>query len=446
MNVHDAKNGSIWYYNTIIVYCWEAVSMPSLSKSIVVNVEANYIETYLKQRGLVRTDAESGQELNYWVDSLFKENKIDILEFEKFLFEELFWGKRKSIRIYKLDNVNKLKLPDDWLLIFEEKYNVNSLNFINILGTIPDNEQMLKIAAVVSEENYKGEFSKLQILFVKRVEVYERKQLLESIAYIPVEIDFVKKTLSLKVWNRNSLQADYRPDELFEHIRSILLWSFNVKTKSYGFKHKKVLYNMSRGLIADIYEKIPAYNKIEKLADLISNFEQEIYRNVELENTIEEDEKIILPKGVLDFGDELYKLIEKLTVCDYFFDRSYEEIWNMGVDAIIAKIRFNDAEHVLTSLSGEATEVPIFCTKTFMALIKSMEDAEVVERIWISKNRTRGKLDLRYDATNEEFLGIMVLSNIRFKEDDLLAAVEIYRSYESKVIKQITAENRRNVV
>lgn len=420
--------------------------MPTLSKSIVINVESNYIETYLKQKGLVRTENESGQELNYWVDSLFKEKKIDVSEFERFLFEELFWGKRKTIRIYKLDNSNKVKLAQDWLPILNEKYNINSLNFTNILGTIPDKEQRLKIAAVVSEENYKGELSKLQILFVKMVEIYEKSSNVESTAYIPVDIDFVKKTICLKVWNRTALQPDYRPDELFEHIKSILLWTFNVKTKTFGLQHKKVLYNMSRGLIADIYEKIPAYSRIAQVSDIIKNFEQDIYKNIKLENTEEANGKIILSKGVLDFEDEIHKLIEKLTVCDYFFDRSYEEIWNMGVDVIIAKIRFNDAEHVLTSLSGEATEVPIFCTKTFMALIKSMEDAEVVERIWISKNRIRGKLDLRYDATNDEYLGIMILSNIRFKEEDLLAALEIYRGYESKVIGQITAEDKRDVV
>ena len=78
--------------------------MPSLSQSIIVNVEEKYIENYLKKKGFTRTEDENGQELKYWVDSLLNNEKINIEEFEEFLFNELFWGKRKTIQIYKLDN------------------------------------------------------------------------------------------------------------------------------------------------------------------------------------------------------------------------------------------------------------------------------------------------------------------------------------------------------
>lgn len=65
--------------------------MPSLSQSIVVNVGAQYIETYLKSLGFQRTDEERGKEIKYWVDDLLKEKKIVIDDFEDFLFKELFW-------------------------------------------------------------------------------------------------------------------------------------------------------------------------------------------------------------------------------------------------------------------------------------------------------------------------------------------------------------------
>jgi hypothetical protein len=149
----------------------------------------------------------------------------------------------------------------------------------------------------------------------------------------------------------------------------------------------------------------------------------------------------------MDIKEELNKVLERLCISDFFFDVPYEEVWGIdGIDTIISKIRFNDVEHVLTSLSGEASEVPIFCTRTFMALQKSMEDAKTVERLWIVKNRNRGKLHLSYDATKEEFLGIRILSNIRFKEEDLIAAEEIYNHYEAGVVTDVTTENQRSVV
>ena len=170
-------------------------------------------------------------------------------------------------------------------------------------------------------------------------------------------------------------------------------------------------------------------------------------KNLPLKNKKEVGSNYSISKGVLDFEDELQKALEKLCVSDFFYDIPYEMVWEMeGIDTIISKIRFNDVEHILTSLSGEASEVPIFCTKTFMALKKSMEDAETVERLWIVKNRSRGKLSLSYDATKEEFLAIRILSNIRFKQKDLLAAEEIYNQYETGANTKLTTENQRIVV
>lgn len=81
-----------------------------------------------------------------------------------------------------------------------------------------------------------------------------------------------------------------------------------------------------------------------------------------------------------------------------------------------------------------------------MSLKKSMEDAELVEKLWIAKERSRGRLALKYDASKDEYLGILILSNIRFKQADLNLALEIYRSYGSEKTKQTTEENRRYVV
>ena len=203
---------------------------------------------------------------------------------------------------------------------------------------------------------------------------------------------------------------------------------------------------MSQGLINDIYQKIPAYTKIPLLEEKIKKFEQTVFSALPLINKCETNEEVSIKAGVLDFNDEIHKVIEKLTVSDYFYDMSYEEVWNMEIDTIISRIRFNDVEHVLTSLSGEDSDMPVFCTKTFMSLKKSMEDAELVEKLWIEKERSRGRLALKYDASKDDYLGILILNNIRFKQADLNTTLEIYRSYGSEKVKQTTEENRRYVI
>ena len=81
-----------------------------------------------------------------------------------------------------------------------------------------------------------------------------------------------------------------------------------------------------------------------------------------------------------------------------------------------------------------------------MVLKKSLEDAEMVERLWVEKRRSKGRLSLSFDATKEEYFSVRVLSGIRFKEEDLIVAEEIYKQYESGDIAETWNQDKRNVV
>lgn len=81
-----------------------------------------------------------------------------------------------------------------------------------------------------------------------------------------------------------------------------------------------------------------------------------------------------------------------------------------------------------------------------MVLKKSLEDAEMVERLWVEKSRSKGRLRLSFDATKEEYFSVRVLSGIRFKEEDLIVAEEIYKQYESGDIAETWNQDKRNVV
>lgn len=194
--------------------------MPSLSQSIITNVEESYIQLYLKKKGFVQTDEEKGQELKYWVDNLLKDKKINVEEFEEFLFNELFWGKRKTIRVYKLDKVKNYKYPGDWELPLEEKYNVVSINFSDILGMIPNCEETRKIVAIRSEENIKGELTRIRLLFACYIQINGARGYKDSVSYIPVEIDFNKKIMLIKAWARQQIaHEEHKADNLMEHIK-----------------------------------------------------------------------------------------------------------------------------------------------------------------------------------------------------------------------------------
>lgn len=418
--------------------------MPSLSQSIIVNVEEKYIENYLKKKGFTRTEDENGKELKYWVDSLLNNEKINIEEFEEFLFNELFWGKRKTIQIYKLDNVKDYKYPEDWEVPLAEKYNVDSTNFCDILCSIPSREEPRKIAAIYSEENIKGELIRIRVLFVCYIQLNGEKGYKDSVAYIPVELDFSRKIMIIKAWTRQRIAHDeHKAENLMLHIKKLLGSEFKVRTRSYLAEHKKVLFSMSKNLIYEAYSHVPTYNEIGKIDDVVRSFVEKTLGGLSLRNVeVGKNGVHVLTDGVMDFEAEIRNVIEALTISDYFFDRDFNEIWKMGLEAVVARIKFNDEEKVLTSLSGENTSTPIFCTKTFMSLKNRMEESERIETLWITMDRKKGNLNLKFDASNMEYLEILIKYGIRFNETDMNSALDIYEKYESEHNQQIAEESK----
>ena len=139
---------------------------------------------------------------------------------------------------------------------------------------------------------------------------------------------------------------------------------------------------MSKSLIYEAYSHVPTYNEIESIDGVIKNFIEETLSGLSLRNVeVNEQGKLVLAEGVMDFEAEVRNVLEGLAISDYFFDRDFDEIWKMGLEAVVARVKFNDEERVLTSLSGENTSAPIFCTKTFMSLKNRMEEAERIETL-----------------------------------------------------------------
>ena len=407
--------------------------MFSFSQSIIVNIGEDYIRTYLRQQGLTQAEEEKGQELRYWIDGLLREGKINNNEFQEFLLEELFYGKRKTIRVFKLDKCRNYKYPKDWEKVLKEKYHLDSFNFVDIMGSIPKKDDTDRIVACQAEVNNKGELTKLRLLFGYYIQLESNSGVRDSSSYVPVEIDFVKEQMVLKAWTRNKVLGEqYKADSLLDHTRKMLEINFNVCVKSYSNKHKKALFDMSQKLITDAYSHLPNYNMIDELDASLDYFIKETLSKLDIENITEDEEgNPLLIEGVMDYKGELRNVVEGLVVSDYFYKRKFEELWELGLDVILARVKFNDRENVLTTLKGENTSAPIFCTKTFMSIKNRMEETEQIEGLWITiNNRKKGKLNLKYDASNADYLELLIRYGLRFNEDDMNLAMENYEKYE----------------
>lgn len=407
-----------------------------LTKAIIDNINmssANYIEIFLREQNLQRTSSEEGMDTRSWVNLLLQSGRLNEDTFERFLQEELFYGKRKQIRVYKLEDCRKYVYASDWTKGLERYSDGQSENFSNILGMQPNEEHPRKIVFASMKKNEQAELENIKILFACFIQVsIGRDKFEDSCSYIPVEIDFRRKRMTMKAWQRHNIAWEwYKTDALLDDILDILNKSFQIEVEAFGINHKKVLYAMSRNLINDAYLKIPAFGEVANLKETISNFSNDIIHTLPLKNKVlngSGDES--LQSGVMNFEAELRNVVESLTINDYFFQKDFSEIWDMGLEAIVARIRFNDKERVLTSLKGENTVTPIFVTKTFMTLRERMNESEMVDTIWIATDRDKGNLNLRYDSSNSEYLEIWVRYGIRFCGNDMNAALRIYDKYE----------------
>lgn len=302
-------------------------TMLTLSGKIVVNIEASYIETYLRKKGHVRTEEQKAKRVEYWVNDLIVQKELDVQAFEDFLYDELFFGKRKCIRIYHLDFLNKIRNPRDWASNLNRVFGQSELNFNSILTTIPSKEEPEKIAAITSETDYKGNLSKIQILLVRYAETWEEGRINETCSYYPVEIDLKKEIMNIKAWNRQGLTENYKTEEYMDRIVGLLSSNFDVITRNYMSEHKKALHNMSQGIVADLYSKIPAFNEIQNIEQESGEFEKKVLEKLSLKH-LDEQEEGLIPKYVFDFQEELKKVMEKLCICDYFYDVQHETaVW-----------------------------------------------------------------------------------------------------------------------
>ncbi len=157
-----------------------------------------------------------------------------------------FWEKEKLFGCIDLKKKD-YKFPTDREDSLVKHYDLDSIDFCNILNTIPNEKETRKIAAVCSEENAKGELLKIKLLFVFYIEINEERNIKSTTAYIPVELNFQTKTMLIKAWTRQHVDYEpYKAGKLIQRVKDLLEMECKISTRNYGITHKRVLFNMSK--------------------------------------------------------------------------------------------------------------------------------------------------------------------------------------------------------
>jgi hypothetical protein len=404
-----------------------------ISNSIIVNIGEESIKPFLKEKGVSSEKLANGQNVENLISDLLDIKQLNVADVKDFFFNELMFGKRRYIRVFNLDKIKKLMYEEDWYDILNKEYNIPSLEFNSIISTLVSVDEPNKIAAIHTEYNEKKEINRISILFVYHIAIKGKGN---SCCYIPVEFDLMNKLIVIKAWRRQGIADDekYKPAYLMDKT---ILWfekNLNYSIKSMSDKHKETLYSMNKGLVKELFDKIPSYGDAIQLDKDIDNFSDSILKKMNLENRkLEKDGTYSLPIGVMDIKDELLKLTQRIAVSDYFMKREYDEVWNMGISAIVNSVKFNDNEDVLAVVSGAEKRKPVFCSKSFLVLLKSIEESKTVDTIWIAFKYDNKTMRINYDASkNDYYLEIGVLSSQRdFTQKEFEYIWEVLTRYES---------------
>ncbi|KEI91110.1 MULTISPECIES: hypothetical protein [Clostridium] len=404
-----------------------------ISNSIVVNIGEEVIKPFLKEKGVSNEKLVNGKSAENLISDLIDNKQLNIDDVKYFFFQELMFGKRRYMRIFNLDKSNKIMYEEDWYDVLNKEYNIPSLEFNNIISTLVSVDEPKKIAAIHTEYNEKREINKISILFVCYIAMKSKGN---SCCYIPVEFDLMNKLIVIKAWRRQGIADDekYKPAHLMDKTIAWFEKNLNYSKKSMSDKHKKTLYSMNKGLVTELFDKIPSYEDSIELDKDIDNFSYSILKKMNLENRkLEKDGTYSLPIGVMDIKDELLKLIQRIAVSDYFMNREYDEVWNMGISAIVNSVKFNDRENVLAVVSGEEKRKPVFCSKSFLVLLKSIEESKAVDTIWIAFKYDNKTIRINYDASKDDYyLEIGLLSSQRyFTQKEFEYIWEVLTRYES---------------
>ena len=175
---------------------------------IIENIRKNELRLYLKSQGIEKKSDEEEQKFEEWLSDIIDNEKIDIDSINDCIWDELMYGNRRLIRVYKLKATRKIKYENDWSRFLEE-FNCSGLNFNNIIQTTISDEgennggEKLKVCGI--KTNFENdEIKYLDILFLYSMKIKDKltNSLEKFYSYIPVTLDLNKKLMIIKVWNK----------------------------------------------------------------------------------------------------------------------------------------------------------------------------------------------------------------------------------------------------
>lgn len=310
-----------------------------VSRLIIENIRENIIRTYLKEHGIEQKNDKKSQNFEEWLSDIIDNGKIDIDSINDCIWDELMYGNRRLIRVYKLKAIRKIKDEGDWDK-FLKAFNCPGLDFNNIIQTTTFKEgEKLKVCGIKTCFEC-GKIKCLDILFLYSMKIKDKltNSLEEFYSYIPVTFDLNKKLLIIKVWNKEQANDGDTPYEQLGYVVNKIMDEVDCEISTKIKSSQEVLYEMSKDLFNEFFIHLPNNNALEKKKCKLAEVTNLLLEGIQLENSKIVDGLKTMNNEVINVDDELYKLTQQIALYDYLKNNNMDSLLE-NTDRYISRIR-----------------------------------------------------------------------------------------------------------
>lgn len=409
-----------------------------VSRLIIENIRKNELRLYLKSQGIERKSDKEEQKFEEWLSDIIDNKKIDIDSINNRIWDELMYGNRRLIRVYKLKATRKIKCESDWSE-FLKAFNCQGLNFNNIIQTTISDEgennggEKLKVCGI--KTNFEdGKIKYLDILFLYSMKIKDKSNnsLEKFYSYIPVTLDLNKKLMIIKVWNKEQADTGDTPYEQLDYVVDRIIDKFDFEVSTIIKDSQEVLYKMSKDLFNEFFISLPNSETLEEKKCKLAEVTNLLLDGIQLDNSEIVGGLKTMNKEVINVDDELYKLIQQIALYDYLKENDMDSLLK-NTARYISRIRFSDIDNLTASLNSEDGKKCIFDAKTFMSIRNSLDLVKRIVTVVVSYKEHSGKgvLQVKYDAADNRYICIHILNNRYYNNEDFEMVWRLYEDYES---------------
>ena len=415
-------------------------------KELLENVSTLKLNRFLNEHKITNEQKAQFPDQRVMLETFVLEGIISIEDLNHFFYDELLYGQHRLMRVYFLSakTCSDLTRKETWTQ-FLKKFGIADVDYNQIVETIPMRTESLKVAKM-QEERVAGFLVKINIVFVFSMLKMTTQSVETECSYIPVTIDLRERCLIIKVWNQNGTTPDSRPTAQLDLVYNTLKESLEVENeKERDVDPQNVLYDMSKELFNIFFERLPNIQEINGKRQQLGEVIDILLRNIPLKHVKQKDGQLYMPEGIIDLEEELYKLIQQTALYDYREDYTLESLLPQE-EKYVSKIRFSDRDNLSANLMGENGVECIYDTKTFMCIRDSLDIVQRIISLNVNFPRTRGMLQVKYEADNYQYMTVHILDGKYYTEAEFKEIWELYKEYERKRCYQTMHDNATTTV